>query len=180
MTRVILDSAGRVRIDSEIVLPLPAAAVWNRMSDFAWFVTLDPLHARVSLSDNTPGAGVSLVNVHRFGLIYIERVGRILWWKEGVGFCFSDLSARGRRVGFPHVLSYRIVPCNAERCRLCALVRGRWTLTWLPRPLARAWLRWVQGLTMRKIENAFLMLAIAGIGTRDIGITSGSQASRLN
>ena len=73
------------------------------MRDFSWFTTLDPFHVRVRVIAPSYKPGARLVIEHRFLGIGFKRVGRILKWTEGSGYCFSDLSTIDARTGFPHV-----------------------------------------------------------------------------
>src|SRR5688572_23941654 len=101
---------GHVDLVGTIDLPLTAAAVWGRMRDFARFTTLDPFHDEVLADGPARRAGTAIVIRHRFAGVRVDRIGRILRWAEGAGYSFSDMSKRGRRVGFPHVFIYGLCP----------------------------------------------------------------------
>lgn len=154
--RIEINQAGRVRATCDVALPLSAAAVWGQMRDFPRFCKMDPLHRRVVMSDRDaeyPPRGAHLVIGHRFLGIGPDRVGRVLTWREGIGFAFSDLSRRGPHVGFPHICSYEVRPHNAQRCILTIGARGRWTSPWVPRWCARWWIAWVLRETAHVIHR---------------------------
>lgn len=94
---------------------------------------------------------------HRYMGLRFERVGRILSWREGIGYAFSDLTRRGPRAGFPHVFSFRLEPVDDGHCRLHVRVRGLWTARAIPRWLARLWLWWVFSHIPRSVEAELLM-----------------------
>jgi hypothetical protein len=154
-----IDGHQRVALCRAVDLPLPAAAVWRRMSDVRRFLTLDPLHVEASFPDVPEGAAprppARLVLRHRLMGIGPDRVGRLLSWREGRGFAVSDLSKRGVRAGFPHICAYAVEPLSAASSRLTVSVRGRWTATWVPRPLARLWLWWVLSETLVCVRREF-------------------------
>jgi hypothetical protein len=125
-------------------------------------LTIDPFHDQVTLMRAEPRVGVDLVLHHNvFGLRFL-RFGRILSWREGKSYAFSDLSRHdrpreGRRhcgpwQGFPHVFFVEIVPQGADRCQLVITVRGKWTSRLMPVVVAPLWLRWVC------IEHARLLM----------------------
>ena len=134
-------SSGR-KLDIEISLDVarPAADVWNLISDLPRFLTIDPFHDHVTLMRDQPAVGVDVVLSHNaFGRRFL-RFGKIIAWREGSGYTFSDLSPRGPKQGFPHVfmISLQSLPTSDEKSPLTRLtihVRGRWTS-----PLAPAWL----------------------------------------
>ena len=145
--RIVIDKKWRVKAQSAIIVPLPAGAVWGQMRDWQRFITRDPLHRSVRVTgkgsaSDTP-RGTRIVIEHRLLGIGPDRVGRILRWREGCGYVFSDLSGRGVRRGFPHVCSYEVEVLTEDTCRVTAWVRGKWTATWIPRWAARAWIWWV-------------------------------------
>jgi hypothetical protein len=138
-------AGGRGRI-VEVVITLTVVRspehLWNQISDLPRFLTIDPFHDEVTLMRDQPAKGVDLVLSHNaFGRRFL-RFGRILAWREGVGYTFSDLSARGPRVGFPHVFMVRIEP-RGDVARLTIRVRGRWTSRLVPVWLGRLWIRLV-------------------------------------
>jgi hypothetical protein len=109
----------------------------------------------------------------------VERVGRILRWREldrstappgrppdrPAGYSFSDLSRRGPRHGFPHTFSYYLRPAGAESCKLEVVVRGRWTAWFVPRWIARLWLGWVFAHVVLSVRNSLLLAAATRRGT---------------
>lgn len=144
----------RVHVSVSIRVPLGASAVWGQMRDFSWFTTLDPFHARVRVIAPRHQAGARLIIEHRFLGVGFTRVGRILKWTEGIGYCFSDLSASGVRNGFPHVYCYRIQAVDKHTTCICLSVRGRWTATLFPRWLVKVWLRFVMAHASARIRLA--------------------------
>jgi hypothetical protein len=116
--------------------------LWQQISDLPRFLTIDPFHDAVTLMRDQPSKGVDLMLSHNaFGRRFL-RFGRIIAWREGVGYTFSDLSARGPRVGFPHVFIVAIEPEDGKS-RLTIRVRGRWTSRLVPVWLGRLWIRLV-------------------------------------
>lgn len=114
-------------------------SLWNQVSDLPRFLTIDPFHDDVTLMRDQPAKGVDLVLSHNaFGRRFL-RFGQILSWREGVGYTFSDLSARGPRVGFPHVFMVAIEP-HPHRSRLTIRIRGRWTSRFVPVWIGRLWI----------------------------------------
>jgi len=155
-----LDPRGTVRLKTVLDLPLSPSAVWGQMHHFAHFISLDPFHAVIELPDGPPRQGSSIRILHRFTIFRVRRTGRILRWRPGVGYSFSDLSRRGRCRGFPHIFIYRVQPLEAPgRSRLTITVRGLWTARWLPRAAVRFWLHWVLGRTCDTVERQLLSLA---------------------
>jgi hypothetical protein len=141
-----------VSIRMEVDSALSAPQMWRRISDLPDFLTIDPFHERVTPMRAETGAGVDIALYHNvFGLRFV-RFGRILSWREGRSYAFSDLSRhdrpregrrhRGRRQGFPHVFFVEIIP-QGDRCQLVITVRGKWTSRMMPVVVARLWLRWV-------------------------------------
>ena len=143
-----------MHVSASVCVPLGASAVWGQMRDFSWFTTLDPFHVQVRVSAPRYRAGARLVIEHRFLGIGFKRVGRILKWTEGLGYCFSDLSASGVRKGFPHVYCYRIQPVDEQTTHIEVSVRGRWTTTLFPCWLVKLWLRFVMASTGARIRLA--------------------------
>jgi hypothetical protein len=113
--------------------------LWHQISDLPRFLTIDPFHDQITLMRDKPAKGVDMVLSHNaFGRQFL-RFGKILSWREGVGYTFSDLSARGPRVGFPHVFMVAIEPENTHS-RLTIRIRGRWTSRLVPAWLGRLWI----------------------------------------
>lgn len=169
--KIEITPTGRVRAAHELRVPLPASTVWGQMRDVAWFLTRDPLHMRVQRLDgagpDAPWSSAPVRISHRFLGIGPDRVGRVLGWREGVGYAVSDLSRRppGRRGqprGFPHICWYKVVPEPKNEtaggrgaCRLQLGVRGRWTARWVPRVLVRAWIALVLAHTALRLSDEF-------------------------
>lgn len=165
--RLIVDRLYRVDASCSLEVELPASAVWGQIRDVARFLSIDPLHARVrpARRDEVPRRGAGrehrqdLIIEHRLLGVGPDRVGRVLAWREGVGYAVSDLSRRGFDRGFPHVCTYRIDAVSPRRSRLTIGARGRWTATWLPRWMVKAWLAWVLGATARHVSVELAALA---------------------
>lgn len=154
MVTIELSPQYRVRATANVEVPLAASTVWGQMRDFAWFTTLDPFHARMRVMSPELRPGARLVIEHRFLGIGINRVGRVLRWVEGSEYCFSDLSTRGTRVGFPHVYRYQVQPRGDCASRISVTVTGRWSQRSLPRGLVRLWLRFVMAQLAARIRIA--------------------------
>jgi hypothetical protein len=134
-------------------LPVSTAAAWGQLRDFRRFAAQDFFHAavRVGVGGVRPGAALEID--HRFGPFAVTRVGRILQWRENVGYSFSDLSSADPRAAFPHVYRYRLTATGSSSCDLEVLVAGRWTASWLPRVLTTLWLRWVFSHIVCSVRN---------------------------
>jgi hypothetical protein len=145
----------RIRLEGTIPIAAPASAVWGQMRDVEWFLTRDPLHARIRRTDGLPASApwprAPIILSHRILGIGPDRVGRILGWKEGRGYAVSDLSRRRPDRAFPHILAYRLRPAGENACSLILTVRGQWTATWLPRPIVQLWLRWISFATHTRL-----------------------------
>ena len=126
-------------------LPFAPAYIWAFVSDLDRFFLVDPFHDKIHRD------GRDLVIEHCILGLRFDRVGRILHWHEGKGYAFSDLSARGPRVGFPHVFFITVAADGTLEIR----VRGKWTARWMTRPLASAWLRYVAREHARLVRAAF-------------------------
>ncbi len=160
--RIHIDKMWRVNAWSEVILPVSARQAWGQMRDLPGFVSVDPLHTRVRFTDAGRGSdpmGRSVLIPHRLFGVGPDRVGRVLRWREGSGYDFSDLSRRGVRNGFPHVCSYYVRQRSEHSCALRISARGRWTATWMPRPLAVGWLWWVLRSTENCLESHFAAFA---------------------
>jgi hypothetical protein len=108
-------SRGRM-LDIEFSLDVArsAADLWQFISNLPQFLTIDPFHDAVTLMRDRPARGVDLVLSHNaFGRRFL-RFGRIVAWREGSGYTFSDLSGRDRRRGFPHVFVVSLTPFSAS------------------------------------------------------------------
>jgi hypothetical protein len=145
------------QVNAEIQLAVARSAdeVWEIVGDLPRFLTIDPFHDRVTLMRDRPGVGVDLVLSHNaFGRRFL-RFGRIVAWQEKIGYTLSDLSARGPRVGFPHVFTVRIEPLDRitegasadvaadvaqPASQLTIRIRGRWTSRLIPVWVGRQWI----------------------------------------
>ena len=163
--KLIVDNRWRVDASHVVDLPMSASAVWGQMRDLRRFITIDPLHQRVRVEQCTaaraiPRQGDALVIEHRLLGIGVDRISRVLRWREGRGYAVSDLSKRGVHVGFPHVCVYDVQPTGERTARLTIAARGRWTATFLPRALVKLWLWWIMRSTAARIEAELLSLAL--------------------
>jgi hypothetical protein len=143
--RVVCTSTAGPAVCIRITLEMtrPADEVWRAVADFPRFVCADPFHRRVVVLGKTLTPGVHLALEHCAFGITLWRFGKLLNWREGHGFAFSDLSARGPRHGFPHVFFVKVLQLDAERTCLQVTVRGKWTAPWVPHWLRRCWLTYV-------------------------------------
>ncbi|HZL36018.1 MAG TPA: hypothetical protein VFC78_11950 [Tepidisphaeraceae bacterium] len=151
---------GVVDCRATLDIPLSATSIWGQLRDFRRYARHDFFHAEMTLDGGIPRAGAALTLCHRYAGFRVDRVGRILIWREGVGYSFSDLSTRGPRAGFPHVLSYRLQPAGQSSCRLHIRVRGLWTARHVPRWAAWLWLTWVFGHIVRNVRNELMIFQI--------------------
>lgn len=148
-----LNRDGRVTIKVSTCLPVGGEVLWNSMRDIRHFLTLDILHHDVRLGADTPALGVPIRIRHGANGHGVDRQGRIVRWMEGHSFAVSDLSLRNPRRGFPHVLIFEIAEASQSRSVLEIRVRGRWTLPWIPRPIALLWFRTVMGGMVMRIRR---------------------------
>ena len=155
MIRVKVNARGRVECVARVELPMGAARAWGELRDLRRFASKDLFHTDVRIIGGAV-RGAALDIPHRFGPFRAERAGRVLWWAEGRGYAFSDLSRRDPHRAFPHVYRYELSPLNQQSCRLDIAIRGRWTTQWLARPLVRLWLLWVFSHIVRSVENDML------------------------
>lgn len=169
MIQICVDRHYRVNCRLELAVPISHSACWGQMRDVASFATMDPFHARVHLRTPAPQTGCRLVIEHRLGWLRLDRMGRILWYRERRGYAFSDLSGRGPTKGFPHVYVYEVRSVAPGESSLRVTVRGRWTARWLPRWAVRIWLRWVMAQIGTRIEHAMLMYRLA-VSTRSASL----------
>lgn len=105
-----------------------------------------------------PATGMHLVLDHNVCGVRLRRIGKILSWREGQGLAISDLSRRGKRVGFPHRFEFRIQPVagGAGGCAsvLHVDVRGKkWTSPVIPLWLGRLWLFAAAGIPPLRREH---------------------------
>lgn len=161
MIRVRVNRAWRVRTVALVWSPLPPSSVWGEMRGFTVFAAADPFHREIHVEGGRPRAGATIEIVHRYAGITVRRTGRILRWNEGKSFVFSDLSKRGSRRSFPHIFSYTVHPHSSGGSILRLDVRGRWTATWIPRPLVTLWQWWVMVQIRDSVRTHLLWLAAA-------------------
>jgi hypothetical protein len=154
---ITLKPSGAVDCRGGIHLPLPLVSVWGQLRDFPRFAAQDPFHHNPRVLDGFPRQGARIELSHRYFGITVRRTGRILVWREILGYSYSDLSRHGPRRGFPHVLSYRLESLGPGSTRLHIMVRGRWTATGVPRLLTRLYLRWVFTQILHRVRNEFLV-----------------------
>ncbi|MBI4606642.1 MAG: SRPBCC family protein [Planctomycetes bacterium] len=143
-----------VKLRIELDVAVSASALWRRAGDFAAFARIDPFHRAVTVLGGGPRQGAPITLEHRVLGHSFLRHGRILRWDRGKGYAFSDLSARGKRRGFPHVFKVALEPRGERASRLVVEVRGKWTAPWTPRWLVRAWLSFVGAWHRRLLEEA--------------------------
>ena len=162
MLAIRIHNRRRVHVVSTLLLPMSAKMAWGQMRCFRYFVGLDPFHANIRSPDGSPPAkaGDAIILGHQFGPIQFDRVGRILKWREGHGYSFSDLSRNDARNGFPHIFTYALLPRGLRRCRLVITMRGHWTYPLWPSWLIRRWFAWVFTHTLQAMRNRLLMIAI--------------------
>jgi hypothetical protein len=150
--------SGRVECIASATLPMTARRAWGQIRDFHRFACHDHFHRAISIDGSVPRAGAAISIEHQFGPFHVRRVGRIVRWREGDGFAFSDLSMRGIKRGFPHIMSIRVMDDVAkESCQLTLRVSGRWTLP-SPRWITKAWLGWVTASIFQRTRNDLLAL----------------------
>lgn len=145
----------RVICEAREPLPLSARRVWGQLRDFHRFAGYDHFHAGIAIEGGVPHQRARLLIEHRYGPFRVRRTGRILQWREASGFAYSDLSLRGPRRGFPHVMSMHVVENTPDASTLIVRVTGRWTLPW-PRWIAWLWLQWVMLSIVTRARNQLL------------------------
>lgn len=140
MIRTHVSPTYRVRAELTLRWPVTRAFAWQHMADLPRFATADIFHERIhGLSDGI-AIGKQIWIDHAFGPVYLQRTGRLLRWREGEEYAFSDLSLRHPHRAFPHVYDYRLSPLPDGSTQLQQIVTGKWTATWMPRELVRCWL----------------------------------------
>ena len=147
---------GRVKLAAAIELPMSVGRLWGEIADLPRFAAHDFFHARFTLPLGKLEQGAPLIIRHSYLGVRIHRTGRVLRYRPREGYIFSDISRRHKIAAFPHVFSYRIEPLSPRRSRLHLEVRGRWTLTILPRWLAKLWLWGVFFQIVVAVENELL------------------------
>ena len=158
MTNITVNQGWRVVCRAEFELPVSLPVAWGQLRDFRRFAAQDFFHAAVRVSPGGARAGAALEIDHRFGPFRTTRVGRILQWREDEGYSFSDLSANDARSAFPHTYTYRLRAAAPGRCTVEITIAGRWTTTWVPRPLVRLWLLWVFSHIVASVRNTLVGL----------------------
>lgn len=174
-TRVVC-AVGRgsaVRLRIEVDVPCSGERLWRVVSDLPTFLCVDPYHRRVIPLRRPLEPGVHLAIEHGLAGIRFMRFGRLLAWREGRGYAFSDLSARGSHRGFPHVFVLELVPLRPPGggndrdplplSRLRIEVRGRWTARRVPVFLRRAWLVATCRLHASLLKRHFEALDLADV-----------------
>ena len=144
----VVDRSGkgsRIDLAIEIDTPRTTAEVWALLADLPRFVAIDPLHGRVIVLGPALVPGVELAIEHVVFGITRFRFGKLLTWRDGCGYSFSDLSPKGALGLFPHVFDFAIEPGAREglATRLTVRVRGKWTSRWLPCWAGRCWVHYV-------------------------------------
>lgn len=156
-------SQGRVRLQATFELPMAAEHVWSELRDFERYACQDLFHKRVVFAQQGPksevgaGAGADFALEHRFLGVGFWRAGRILKWRPGRGYAFSDLSLRDKRLGFPHTYEYDVVASGRERSRFRLHVNGQWTARFIPFPVIEFWLGCILLKTALSIRNSLLL-----------------------
>ena len=153
----VLDRSGHgsgIDLVVEIDTARPSEEVWAMLADLPRFVTIDPMHDRVIVQGTELKPGVELTIEHMvFGLTFL-RFGKLLTWRDGRGYSFSDLSPKGALGIFPHVFDFAVEPVEAGGSRLTVSIRGKWTSRWLPRRLALFWIGYVSREHARMLRAA--------------------------
>jgi hypothetical protein len=159
----VLDRSGAgsgLDLRSELDVARPVEEVWARMVDLPGFVTIDPMHDRVIVQgpggELKPGVELTIEHV-AFGITFL-RFGKLLTWRDGCGYSFSDLSPRGALGVFPHVFDFSLEPGEGESgtgsSRLTISIRGKWTSRLWPRWLGLPWVRYVSREHARMLRAA--------------------------
>jgi hypothetical protein len=159
MIRVSITSNYRVDCSASILAPLPRELVWMRMSDLGRFASLDPFHRHIVLPEGMR-VGSRILIKHAFLTFRTLRRGRVMKWRDGIGYAFTDLCMRDPRVAFPHSYEYLLGPHAEGWSAVTIRVRGRWTARFLPRFAVRLWLRWVMMQAAMAVRNELLDWAI--------------------
>jgi hypothetical protein len=152
--KIEVSATGRVVCEAQLPLPLSARQAWGQLRDFHRYAAHDHFHAGFTIQGEVPRAGAGLTIEHRYGPFRLQRVGRIVRWREGDGYAFSDLSLRGTGRSFPHVMSLRVAD-KPGGCVVTVRVTGRWTAP-TPRWMARLWLAWVVLSIAQRTRNGLL------------------------
>jgi len=126
----------KVEIGLSINVPLNRKKLWNIISNLEKFLVVDPLHKRVIIGNDQ-----EIILEHQVLWYRFLRIGKILYWDEGYGYAFSDISSRGSKKGFPHVFYINITSENEETSKLNIRVKGKWTEKLIPKVLKQLWVK---------------------------------------
>lgn len=148
MTTIQLTPRWGVTAQTRVVLNASVTEVWTVMQDLSRFISADPYHTRMTDAqgnklDHIPPRGTAIRTGHGISVTFFDRVGTMIRVVPNQAIAFTDLSKRGRHVGFPHVYKYELKPLGEQTCELRLTARGRWSARWMPRALVHAWLWWV-------------------------------------
>ena len=176
MMSVHVDAQRRVRLQASFDVPASRDVVWRSISDFKRMVCTDHFHTAVVFTKGEIHAGGEFNILHKFLGFAVTRRGRILRWKPGHGYAYSDLSIEDPGSAFPHVFFLDLLAKTPTRCNVSVRVAGRWTTRWVPQSLTRLWLWWNLIGLRHGIENAILvdLLRTMGPSTTDEPIDGAS------
>ncbi len=160
MIEIGLDRRWRVSLKIDVETPMPATEAWRQLTDLRRFACVDIFHRRLIWAARENKVGGTFFLEHKFLFWSVMRNGRVLTWREGSSYSFSDLSERDPQLGFPHVYCFRVEPLAGGCSRVTLQITGRWTAQWIPRPLVRIWFRWILLHTREKLANLLLKSAI--------------------
>lgn len=154
--RISVDDRWRVTARMRVECDVPLETAQRLLRDFRTFLTTDPLHQRITFDHGEPDdpetiRGEAITIRHAMRGVHIDRAGRILRWRPGFELVVSDLSRRGRSVGFPHMCRYVLSERRPRGHSLLYEVRGVWTARWVPRWIVRLWLAWVMAATRGRL-----------------------------
>ncbi len=147
----------RVECSARVKLPMSTGRAWGQLRDFARTAGDDHFHESIVIDGGVPRAGASIHIRHQYFCCIVHRIGRIVRWTEAKGFAFSDLSRRGPRKGFPHVMSITLLSeQDGAGSTMLIRITGRWTAP-TPRWMARVWLWWVTLSIAVRLQNKLWM-----------------------
>ncbi|MCC6906514.1 MAG: hypothetical protein IT430_01105 [Phycisphaerales bacterium] len=154
--RITVDERWRVCARMRVECDVPLETAQRLLNDFRAFLIADPLHQRITFDNGEPDdpgeiRGEAITIRHALLGVHIDRAGRILRWRPGFELAVSDLSQRGRSVGFPHMCRYVLSERRPRGHSLLYEVRGVWTARWVPRWVVRLWLGWVMQATRGRL-----------------------------
>jgi hypothetical protein len=155
--RIRVSPRGAVDCRATLIVPLSVSQTWGQIRDFDSFACSDLFHADIKIEGDQARAGAPLQIAHRFFVFRVQRLGRICYWKESIGYAFSDLSRAGRDKGFPHIFSYRLEATAKDACNLHIRVAGKWTATFVPRWVASIWMWWILNSIVQRVEIKLLV-----------------------